>query len=112
MLPGSLTCAALVALALAVFGIAVHLPRLVTALTTAVNELPAVRLAIVQPSTWVPTGPVMLQPAVLVLQVPPPPAGSGSLIVTLVAVPGPLLVTTMVKVAVSPAVMAAPSGVL
>ena len=54
----------------------------------------------------------MEQPAVAVVQFTPPPAGNASVIVTLAAVPGPRLVTTMVNVAVSPAVIVAPSGVL
>src|SRR5438093_9529134 len=40
------------------------------------------------------------------------PAGSGSLSVTLLAVPGPLFVTTIVKAAVSPALIVAWSAVL
>src|SRR5438270_5956549 len=49
----------------------------------------------VQFSTWVPTGPVIEQPvtAGLMLQFRSPPAGSGSVMVTPVAVPGPLLLT-------------------
>jgi len=49
---------------------------------------------------------VIEQLALPVCQVSVAPLGSGSLIATLFAVPGPLLVTTMVKVAVSPAVIA------
>ena len=50
-------------------------------------------------STWVPTGPVIEQPvtAGLMLQFRSVPAGSGSVMVTPVAVPGPLLLTTMSK---------------
>src|SRR5438270_48547 len=52
-----------------------------------------------QPSTWVPTGPVIAQPVTggLMLQFRSVPAGSGSVMVTPVAVPGPLLLTTMSK---------------
>src|SRR5712691_3483652 len=65
----------------------------------------------VQPKLCAPTAPVTVQPTVAVVHVTLPPAGSGSLIATPVAVPGPLLVTTMVKVAVSPAVIVPLSGV-
>src|SRR5205807_2852146 len=62
-------------------------------------------------STWVPTGPVIAQPVTdgLMLQFRSPPAGSGSVIVTAVAVPGPLLLTTMSKPMVSPA-LTGPAG--
>src|SRR5437660_1005267 len=66
----------------------------------------------VQPKLCEPTAPVTVQPAVAVLHDTPPPASSGSLIATPVSVPGPLLVTTMVNVAVDPAVTVPPSGVL
>ena len=65
----------------------------------------------VQPSTWVPTGPVIAQPVTggLMLQFRSPPAGSGSVMVTSVAVPGPLLLTTMSKPMPVPA-LTGPAG--
>src|SRR5205807_7044448 len=64
-----------------------------------------------QLSTWVPTGPVIPQPVTdgLMLQFRSPPAGSGSVMVTPVAVPGPLLLTTMSKPIGSPA-LTGPAG--
>src|SRR5438270_2047523 len=64
-----------------------------------------------QPSTWVPTGPVIAQPVTggLMLQFRSPPAGSGSVTVTPVAVPGPLLLTTMSKPMPVPA-LTGPAG--
>src|SRR5438270_2583012 len=61
--------------------------------------------------TWVPTGPVIEQPVTsgLMLQFRSPPAGSGSVMVTPVAVPGPLLLTTTSKPMVSPA-LTGPTG--
>src|SRR6188474_582828 len=56
--------------------------------------------------------PVIEQPALAVLHGSAAPLGSRSLTVTSVAVPGPLLVTTIVNVAVSPAWIVAVSGVL
>ena len=66
----------------------------------------------VQVSVCAPGAPLIEQPAVLVCQFTPPPAGSGSVSTTAVAVPSPLLLTTMVNVAVSPALIVCPSGVL
>src|SRR5438270_193801 len=65
----------------------------------------------VQFSTWVPTGPVIEQPVTsgLMLQFRSPPAGSGSVMVTPVAVPGPLLLTTTSKPMLSPA-LTGPAG--
>src|SRR5437660_456216 len=69
-----------------------------------VRSLATPRLAKVQLSTWVPTGPVIAQPVTdgLMLQLRSPPAGSGSFTTTFTAVPGPLLVTTMSKPMLSP----------
>src|SRR5207302_1333780 len=55
-------------------------------------------------STWVPTGPLIAQPVTsgLMLQFRSPPAGSGSVMATPAAVPGPLLLTTMSKPMLSP----------
>src|SRR5262249_26207937 len=87
--------------------------NVVGAVTTAVNDAPCASVPTVQFNVCAPTAPVTLQFGVAVDHVTPvpPPAGSGSLIATPVAVPGPLLVTTMVNVAVSPAVIVVPSGV-
>src|SRR5438270_6220658 len=76
-----------------------------------VGSLATPRLAKVQLSTWVPTGPVIAQPVTdgLMLQLRSPPAGSGSLTVTPVAVPGPLLLTTMSKPMPVPA-LTGPAG--
>ena len=116
MRPESLTCEALIALAVAVLFIAVQALLLVTAVTTAVKVAFTARLpgaGTTQSSFCVPTAPVTVQPVVAVAQVTPPPAGSGSSVrVTPVAVPGPRLVTTMVKVAVAPARIVPASGVL
>src|SRR5205814_958747 len=87
-----------------------------TAVTTAVKVALTARLpgaGTAQLSFCDPTAPLTVQPVVEVAQVTPPPAGSGSSTrVTPVAVPGPRLVTTMVNVAVSPAVIVPLSGVL
>src|SRR5205085_408097 len=56
--------------------------------------------------------PVIVQPAAPVAQVSAAPLGSGSVKVTPFAGPGPLLVSTILKVAVCPAVIVPPSGVL
>src|SRR5207302_7385473 len=76
-----------------------------------VGSLATPRLAKVQLSTWVPTGPVIAQPVTggLMLQFRSPPAGSGSFTTTFTAVPGPLLVTTMSKPMPSPA-LTGPAG--
>src|SRR5438093_1231065 len=108
MLPVSCADGLLVALAVARFGIAVHDWKLVTAVTTTGRDCPAAKSPKLQLSTFAAT----LQPAVAVVHVRPPGAGSGSFSVTLFAVPGPALLTTMVNVAVSPALIVAPSGVL
>src|SRR5215218_3228998 len=112
MLPASLTDAALVAVAVAVLFMSAHWPSAVGAVTVALKAAPAARLPTLQFSVCAPTAPVTVQPAVTVPHVTPPPAGSGSLIATPVAVPGPLLVRTMLNVAVEPAVMTPASGVL
>src|SRR5205807_1139245 len=69
-----------------------------------VGSLATPRLAKVQLSTWVPTGPVIAQPVTdgLMLQLRSVPAGSGSFTTTFTAVPGPLLLTTMSKPMLSP----------
>src|SRR5206468_157498 len=107
MVPLSFFDAALVELAVAVLFSSAHVCNVVGAVTTAVNDVPCASEPMVQLSVWVPTLPATEQPDVAVLQFTPvpPPAGSGSLIATPVAVPGPLLVTTIVNVAVSPAVI-------
>src|SRR4051812_7581502 len=113
MLPVSVTGAPLlVATADAKLFIWAHACAEVAAVTTAVTAEPAETSPKLQFNTCVPTGPVMLQPAEEVCHVTPPPAGSESVNVTAVAGPGPLFVTTMVKVAVCPAVIVLPSGVL
>src|SRR5262245_19793396 len=121
MLPASLFCSALVATAVAVLCISWHDCKLVTALTTIVNALPApsARSYVPPPagvpapqlSTCDPTAPVIVHCGVLVVHVTPPPLGSGSLSVTPFASPGPRFVTTIVNVAVPPAVTVPPSGV-
>src|SRR5206468_504944 len=108
----SLASAALVACAVARFGIVVHAWKLVSALTTTVADPPAARSPKLQDSDCAPGAPLTLHPADAVVQFTPPPAGSGSVRVTLVAVPVPVLLTTMVNVAVSPALIVCPSGVL
>src|SRR5437867_60192 len=112
MLPGSLASGALVACAVARFGIVVHAWKLVTALTTTVTEAPAARSPKLQDNDCAPGAPLTLHPADAVVQFTPPPAGSGSVSVTLLATPVPVLLTTMVNVAVSPALIICPSGVL
>src|SRR5438270_535151 len=76
-----------------------------------VGSLATPRLAKVQLSTWVPTGPVIAQPVTdgLMLQLRSPPAGSGSFTTTFAAVPGPLLLTTMSKPMLVPA-LTGPTG--
>src|SRR5438552_2749158 len=76
-----------------------------------VGSLATPRLAKMQLSTWVPTGPVIPQPvtAGLMLQLRSPPGGSGSVMVTRGAVPGPLLLTTMSKPMPVPA-LTGPAG--
>src|SRR5947208_2653405 len=100
MVPSSFFDAALVALTVAVLFSSAQVSTLVGAVTTAVNDVPCVSEPTVQFNVCVPTLPATEQPDVAVLQFTPvpPPAGSGSLIATPVAVPGPLLVTTIVNV--------------
>src|SRR6266536_1884496 len=112
MLPGSDTGGLLVALAVARFGIVVHAWKLVTAVTTTVTDAPAAMSPKLQLSVCAPGAPLTLHPAEAVVQFTPPPAGSGSVSVTLLATPVPVLLTTMVNVAVSPALIVCPSGVL
>src|SRR5437667_464144 len=112
MLPGSETGGLLVALAVARFGIVVHAWKVVCALTTTVTDAPGAKSPKLQDSDCAPGAPLTLQPADAVVQFTPPPAGSGSVSVTLLATPGPALLTTMVNVAVSPAAIVCPSGVL
>ena len=96
------TLGALVDEAVAVFG---YVPALAAVVTLEIwIELlaPLAMSPKLQPSTWVPTGPVIEQlPAPvyagLMTQSTPDPAGSGSLRVTAVAVPGPALLTVTVK---------------
>src|SRR5262245_57379045 len=111
MLPGSETCAVLSPLAVAVLFSVGQLPTAVTALTAAVNDEPCEIGRAACRRAGVASLAVMAQPTVPVVQVSVAPEGRGSLITTLFAVPGPLLVTTMVKVAVPPAVTVPPSGV-
>jgi len=111
MLPESLTGGALVAVAVAVLFIVVHVVALVAALTVIVVDAFAARLPSVQFSVCDPTAPVIVHPPVEVVQFTPPPAGNGSLKVTAIAVAGPRLVTTIVNTAVAPGVIEPPSGV-
>src|SRR4249919_4237193 len=107
MLPGSVTDAAFDAAPVAVLG---NVPG---QLPTAVNDAACASVPMLgQLSVCAAPAPVTVQPAVAVLHVNVAPFGSGSLIVALFAGPGPLLVNTMVKVAVWPAVIVPPSGVL
>src|SRR5580658_10323690 len=71
----------------------------VALVTSTVTESPGARVPIVQVRTWVPTGPVTAQlpGPVAIDQSMPGPAGSGSVMTTPVAVPTPVLPTTMVK---------------
>ena len=64
-------------------------------------------------NVWLPTAPVIEQPATagLIDQFTPLPAGSGSLTVTFVAVPAPVFETTIVKPIASPALTDAASAV-
>src|SRR5712691_3254123 len=110
MRPGSLASGVLVECAVARFGIVVHACALVTAVTTTVTDAPAAKSPKLQDSDCAPGAPLTLHPADAVVQFTPPPAGSGSVSVTLLATPGPALLTTMVKVAVSPALITCPSG--
>ena len=105
MVPSSWTCPAFDAAAVAVFGYVAHAWRLVCAVTTAVNEAPCASVPTLQCSAFATT----VQFGVAVPHVRP--AGSGSSMTTFNAVPGPKLVTTMVNVAVSPALIVCPSGV-
>src|SRR6266581_8022125 len=105
MRPGSLTSGLLVACAVARFGIVVHAWKLVSALTTTVTDAPAAKSPKLQDSDCAPGAPLTLQPADAVVQFTPPPAGSGSVSVAFLSVPGPALLITMVKVAVSPALI-------
>src|SRR5262249_51185200 len=76
-------------------------PALVVCTTTVADAL-AARLPKLQVSTWLA---FTVQVPTLVLttpQVSPPVVGSGSLSVTFCATPGPVLVTTIVKVSGSP----------
>jgi hypothetical protein len=100
----------LVAVALAVLLMTLQLVG-VTALTTAVLDDCGVKSPKLQFNTRVPGDCVllMLQPVLDVLQLRP--SGKTSLTLTAVAVPLPVFVTRIVKVAVWPAVMVPPSGV-
>src|SRR4029434_5969132 len=88
---------------------------LVTAVTTAVKVAFTARLpgaGTAQFSFCDPTAPLTPHPVVDVAQGTTPRARSGSsTMVTPVAIPGPRLVTTIVNVAVSPAVIVPLSGV-
>src|SRR6185295_2497107 len=111
MWPSLFTDDALVEVTVATLSICWHLPRLVTALTVSVFEVfaamsPSVHCSVCTPATTFTAHNCGLVTGVV--QVTPPPEGSGSLFVTAFAVPGPLLVTTMVNVAVSPAVIKPP----
>src|SRR5437764_13423086 len=79
--PGSLTCEALMALAVAVLFIAVQALRLVAAVTTAVKVALCASEPMVQPKLCEPSSAarrLAVQPVVAVAQVTPPPTGSGS----------------------------------
>src|SRR5438270_254187 len=106
MLPGSVTVGLLVALTEARFGIDVHAAKLVVALSTIVRAAPPARSPNAQFSVCG-FDPVIAQPvtAGVSAHVTPPPIGSMSVKVTLFAVPAPVLVSTMVNTAVSPALM-------
>src|SRR2546430_1816016 len=112
ILPVSVIVGLLPALTVARFGIAAHATGLVTALNTTVFEAPLARSPKLQVSTCG-FAPAMPQPvtAGVSAQVTPPPSGSVSVSVTFLAVPTPPLFTTIVNVAVSPALIVCPSGV-
>src|SRR5207302_667145 len=95
------------------FGIEAHAVKLVAALNTTVFAAPPIMSPKLQFSVCG-FEPVIAQPvtAGVNAQVTPPPMGSMSVSVTLLAVPVPALVSTIVNVAVSPALIVCPSGVL
>jgi hypothetical protein len=102
MAPASCAFDAFAALATAAgLGSAVHAWKLVLAATTTVVD----PLAAMSPKLQLRFNPLVVHPVVVVIQVRPPPEGSVSLSVTVLAVPVPVLLTTMVKVAVSPALI-------
>ena len=84
--------------------------KYLTAVATTVFAVFAAMSPSAQLSDCVPGAPLTVQPVEPVVQFTPPPGGSVSLSVTLFAVPGPRLVTTMVNVAVSPAVTVPPAS--
>src|SRR5438270_892323 len=109
---GDLTRASLLATPVAVLLTVAQSAWVVVEVMWTVGSLATPRVpAKLQPSTWVPTGPVIEQPvtAGLMLQFRSVPAGSGSVMVTPVAVPGPLLLTTMSKPMFVPA-LTGPAG--
>src|SRR2546430_2181358 len=113
MLPVSVTIGLLVELTDARFGIDAQAVKLVAALNTMVFDA----LAAMSPKLQLSTCglvPLIAQPFTtgVSAQVTPPPSGSVSVSVTLLARPVPVLVTTIVNVAVSPALIVCPSGVL
>src|SRR5882672_4020217 len=111
MLPGSVIVGSLVELTDTRFGMLAHAVKLVVALNTIVRTAPLPRSPKLQLSTCGVGGPNVLtvQPVTAGVSAqfaplaPVPPSGSVSTSVTPLAVPAPLLVSTMVKVAVSPA---------
>src|SRR5436305_1251121 len=90
----------------------VKAPGLVKACTTAWNELTAFNEPTAQTSVCAAPTPWIEQLPVCVDHVRFAPDGSGSLIATPVAVPGQLLVKSLVKVRVCPAVIVALDGCL
>src|SRR5438270_767108 len=109
---GDLTRASLLATPVAVLLTVAQSAWVVVEVMWTVGSLATPRVpAKLQFSTWVPTGPVIEQPvtAGLMLQFRSVPAGSGSVMVTPVAVPGPLLLTTTSKPMLSPA-LTGPAG--
>ena len=95
----------MLALALAVLFHTAHTVALVAAVTVAVNAAPGPSVPTVHVRICGLVA-LMLQLGVTVAHVTPPLFGKVSVITTLFAVPCPVLVTTMVNVAVSPALIA------
>src|SRR5262249_8520166 len=119
MLPGSVMVGSLVALTDTRFGMLAQAVKLVAPLSTIVRTAPLPKSPKLHVSTCGVGGPNALtvhpvtagDSAQFTPLAPVPPSGSVSTSVTLLAVPLPVLVSTMVKVAVSPALMVCPSGV-
>jgi len=111
------TLGALVDEAVAVFGYVPALAAVVTLEMWIGMLAPLAMSPKLQPSTWVPTGPVIEQDpgpvyAGLIIQSTPDPAGRGSFRVTAVAVPGPALLTVTVKPIDVPVLTGVASAVL